>query len=149
MGAENTIRAGYALPGPGVTSSAPSHDYSALLGQVAILKPCGENMSFDVSLPRSGVLTRQIALDDWGTDWLVMIFHEPLPYDGAHLPYCLVRARWSGCPVGSEFCPVFVLTDTHGAIKQKDHWGSSDFQFVSWAEIEVAAQPVSREGRSA
>jgi hypothetical protein len=141
MSAENTIRTGHALPGPGMPFSAPSYDYSTLLGQIAILKPCGENISFDAGLPRSGVLTQQLSLGDWGDDWLLMTFHEPLSYDRAHLPYCLVRARWNGCPVGSEFCPVFVLTDDQGAIEQKDHWVSSDFQFVSWAEIEIAAQP--------
>ena len=144
MSAENTIRAGHALPGPGVSSSAPSHDYAALLGQVATLKPCGENISFDACLPRNGVLTRQIALGDWGADWLVMSFQEPLSYEGAHHPYCLIRARWNGCPVGSEFCPVFVLTDANGAISQKHHWVSSDFQFISWAEIDLAAQPGSQ-----
>ena len=141
MSAENTIRAGNALPGPGMSSSAPGYDYAALLGKVATLKPCGENASLDASLPRNGILTRQLALDDWGDDWLVMSFHEPLDYEGARLPYCLIRARWNQCPVGSDFCPVFVLTDTHDAIAAKQHWVSADFQFVSWGEIELVAQP--------
>lgn len=146
MSAENSIRTGNALPGPGMPFGAPSYNYSTLLGHVATLKPCGENISFDTNLPRSGVLTQQVSLGDWGNDWLVMTFHEPLTYDGAHLPYCLVRARWNGCPVGSEFCPVFVLADIHSALKQKDHWMSSDFQFVSWAEIEITAQPGNQDG---
>ena len=141
MSAENAIRAGYALPGPGASFSAPSYDYATLLGHVAKLKPCGENASLDDSLPRNGVLARQIALGDWGNDWLVFIFQEPLTYQGAQLSYCLIRARWNGCPIGSEFCPVFVLTDVDGALARKDHWTSSDFQFVGWAEIEIVAQP--------
>jgi hypothetical protein len=127
-----------------VPSKAPSYDYAALLGKIATLKPCGENVSFDAGLPRAGTLTRQIGLGDWGDDWLVMTFEEPLNYKGEPVPYCLIRARWNGCPVGSEFCPVFVLTDAHGAVTRKNQLASSDFQFVSWAEIELAAQPGSQ-----
>jgi len=139
MSAEDTIRAGHALTGSGTSSNTLSYDYAALLGKVATLKPCGENVSFDSYLPRIGIFTRQIALGDWGDDWLVMTFEEPFDHKGDRVSYCLIRVRWDGCPVGSEFCPVFVLTHVHGAIAEKRQWISSDFQFVSWPLMEFAA----------
>jgi hypothetical protein len=139
MNPENLIRHGYALPGPGMPFNAPGYDYAQVLGRRARLKPSGENVSFDASLPRHGVLSRQLGLTDWGSDWLVMTFDEPFNHNGIKVSYCLVRARWSGCPIGSEFCPVFVLTDPVGALMKNDSWTSADFQFISWGDVELDA----------
>lgn len=137
MSAETDIHAGYALPGPDVASAAPSHDYAALLGRAATLKPAGENARLDAVLPQRGLLTRQIALANWGSDWLVVTFAEPFDYDGVQVCYCLIRARWVGHPVGADFCPVFVLIDKEDALSSKRHWSSKDFQFIAWADVEV------------
>jgi hypothetical protein len=120
-----------------VPSSAPSHDYTRILGCQAILKPSGENVDLDSLLPRCGTLGPQIALADWGSDWLVFTLGEPLQYDGAPVLRLLIRGRWVGCPIGSDFCPVFVLTDRNDALSIRDWWSSKEFQFVSWAEVEV------------
>ena len=127
------IRVGNALPGPGAPVTTQSYDYKSLIGRRAQLLPAGENASFDAQLPRWGNLTRQVALNDWGTDWLVFTCEEPAPF-GA---YCLLRARWHGHPIGSDFCPVFVLTDESESLSKKVGWLSKDFQFVSWAEVRV------------
>jgi hypothetical protein len=42
-------------------------------------------------------LTKQLALDDWGTDWLVLHFDEPLEYDNASHAYVLIRVAGSVC----------------------------------------------------
>lgn len=135
MATENTIRAGYALPGAGVTNSEPTYDYSRFIGKCITLDKSGENESFDRNLPRTGTVLRQIGLEDWGRDWLVLRFDEPFDYDGSAVHECLVRARWSGCPIGSEFSPVFVLTDPRNSLGTKQVWRSGDFNFVSWGEV--------------
>jgi hypothetical protein len=134
---KDAIRVGRALPGAGVPSSAPRYDYADLLGKRAVIRGGGENITFDAQLPRAGVLVKQIALDDWGSDWLVLHFDDGFEYDGSHVGYCLVRARWLGVPIGSEFCPVFVLTDARRALSAGDHWQSSAFQFINWAFVEL------------
>jgi hypothetical protein len=138
MTAGNHIRAGYALPGPGVPSDAPAYDYSALLGRTGELRPSGENSRFDKFLPRHGRFIRQVALADWGSDWLVFELAEPFSYEETSVSYCIIRARWTGCPIGSEFCPVFVLTDNRHALSMQHHWSSKDFQFTAWAEVSVS-----------
>ena len=127
------IRSGYALPGPGAPFSGPDHDYTTLLGRQAKLMPAGENIDLDAHLPRDGVFSQQLALSDWGTDWLVLTLNEPCPFGS----YFIVRARWLNHPIGSEFCPVFVLTDPQNSLKGKQQWASADFDFTSWATIEV------------
>jgi hypothetical protein len=124
-----------AIPGPGVPNSAPSYDYSSLLGQHLTLHPAGENIHLDSFLPRKGKGTRQVALEGWGTDWLVFKFDEPFEYKRDRLEYCLIRARWFGCPIGSEFCPVFVLIDPARALSTKSQWSSKDFVFESWGKV--------------
>jgi len=127
----------FPLPGPGAESSAPSYDYSELLGQRAVLDPGGENPVLDELLPQSGVLNRQLALQDWGSDWLVLDFEEPFEYAGVQIAYCLIRARWQGTPIGSGFCSAFVLMDRDGALAAQDQWRSADFQFVSWGFVRL------------
>lgn len=127
------IFVGRALPGPGVPFKTPSYDYTLLIGCRGQLKPVGENTTIDAELPRSGYFTLQIALSDWGTDWLVFTFEQAASFG----TYCLIRARWNGCPIGSAHCPVFMLTDLSGALERSPAWTSGDFQFVSWADVEV------------
>ena len=139
MSGGSKIRVGHALPGPGSASHVAAHDYSSLIGHSASLKSSGENISFDPLLPAHGVLTRQIALSDWGNDWLVLQLDVPIQYCQRTLSYCVIRARWVGHPIGAEFCPVFVLTDAENWLAHKNSWASVDFHFVSWAELDVDA----------
>jgi hypothetical protein len=134
------IRSGYALPGPQMASDEPTYDYAHLVKGRLVLKGSGENTHFDSHLPREGTVTRQIALKDWGADWLVLKFDEPFPYQFISVAHCLIRARWAGCPIGSDFCPVFVLTDPHNVLRTKRSWTSKDFNFDSWGEAVVIAQ---------
>ena len=97
-------------------------------------------------------MERQLSIKDWGTDWVVIIFDQPFFYISQEISYCLVRARWYGCPIGSEFCPVFVLTDNTGCVSTQTEWVSSDFQFVNWGELKLdaayqAAAPDGNRGR--
>lgn len=135
MTEDDIILAGRALPGAGVPSDAPSFDYSDLLGQTAELQPARENRVLDALLPRQGTLTRQIALDDWGTDWLVLEINEPILYDNYSHEYLIIRARWAGVPIGSDFCPVFVLLDQDKILDQRTSYASSQFQFESWGKV--------------
>jgi hypothetical protein len=110
-----------------------------LVGRRARLIPAGENTSLDQQLPQTGTFSKQVALRDWGHDWLILRFDYPFTYDGYEVRLCLVRARWHGCPIGSEFCPVFVLFDNTDRLGATTEYQSSDFHFVSWGEIEVDA----------
>ena len=132
---DNQIRSGMAIPGAGVPSSAPSYNYSHLLGSHLTLHGVGENISLDSFLPRKGKVTRQITLENWGTDWIVFQFDESFEYKGERLDYCLLRGRWFDHPIGSEFCPVFVLTDPRKSLGAKSQWSSKDFSFESWGEV--------------
>lgn len=135
MTEEDIILAGWALPGAGVPSDAPSFDYRDLLGRSAELQPVGENIVLDDWLPRQSTLTRQIALEDWGIDWLVLQFDEPIEYMNRRYDYSIIRARWFGVPVGSDFCPVFLLLDKDRVLDERDIYSSSQFQFVSWGKV--------------
>jgi hypothetical protein len=53
------------------------------------------------------------------------------------LPCVLVRGRWLGCPVGSKYCPVFVLTDPRRNLDAKAAWRADDFDFIGWADVQL------------
>jgi hypothetical protein len=128
---------GFALPGPGMTGPKSGYDYAHVIGRAATVEPCGENISLDPFLPRRGTLVRQLALADWGSDWLVFTLDEPFEYRGSMIRTFLIRARWVGHPIGSDFCPVFLLLDRQNSLCAKEQWVSQDFQFESWAKVEV------------
>jgi hypothetical protein len=118
-------------------SSAPTYDYSHLIGKRVSLSGVGENEIFEKNLPRTATVVRQIALGDWGPDWLVIRLDESFEYEGISIRDCIVRGRWEGHPIGSEFCPVFVLVDRRDMLSAKHQWSSADFLHVTWGEIEL------------
>ena len=137
MATDNNIRAGNALPGAGMATSAPTYDYHDIIGKRLTLQPMGENVSFDAHLPRRGIAVKQRTLGDWGSDWIVLRFDQPFEYDDSVVRECLIRGKWWGCPIGSEFAPVFVLTDPKNHLDTKQSWTSADFEFVNWARVTV------------
>jgi len=139
MNQDNTIKVGRALPGAGVQSSVSDQkfDYSNLIGKKATLMGCGENISLDAQLPRKGTFQRQIKLSDWGEDWLVLEFDMTLEYKNKTYDYTLIRSRWVGTPIGSEFCPVFVLLDPELSLINMADWSSKNFDFASWGQVSV------------
>ena len=98
---------------------------------------CGENMCLDAQLPRKGIFQRQIKLSDWGEDWLVLEFDIPLEYKNKTYDYSIIRSRWVGTPIGSEFCPVFVLLDPEQSLINMTEWSSKNFDFASWGQVSV------------
>ena len=117
--------------------SAFNYDYTSLLGRRVTLLRGGESEGFDRYFPRKARVRRQLALDDWGSDWLVLDLEEPFDFETIRVEYCLVRARWYGNPIGSEPCAVFVLFDPKGVLDSKSQWSSADFYFVAWGMIQV------------
>ena len=113
------------------------HDYAGLLGRMARLTPGGENASFDALLPVRGTLSRQVALEDWGDDWLVLSLSAAMSYGGHEHHHVLVRSRWSGVPIGATPCSVFVLLDPRNAALKSALLRSSDFEHASWCQVEV------------
>ena len=116
---------------------APNYDYSPLIGRRITLDPSGEDMNLDRCLPRRATITRQIALRDWGPDWLVVEFDEPFDCERGRAEYGLIRARWFGHPIGSDFCPVFIMFDHGHALSKQANWSSADFTPFSWAEARL------------
>jgi hypothetical protein len=76
---------------------------------------------------------RQIALSDWGAEWLHVKLDEPITYHGSSHSDCLIRSRWVGRSIGSEPVSVFLLLDPNGNLSKSSQWSSNDFNFVDWA----------------
>ncbi len=107
MPTNEPIYSGQALPGPGRSFDGPTYDYSALVGRGATLLP-GDNVTFDIALPRHGKIDQQLEITEWGKDWLVLSFDEPFRYEGEEIRYCLVPCTMEWLPnrlgVLSSFC---------------------------------------------
>jgi hypothetical protein len=102
-----------------------------------------QNEPFKEFLPRSGSISRQIALDDWGDDWFVFMLDEPFEYQLktdepfrfklVQIDHFLIRSRWLGHPVGgSDETSVFILLDPENRIEHQDRFSSSDFIHICW-----------------
>ena len=90
------------------------------------------------------MVVRQVALTDWGDDWLALRPTEPFDYQigsldsgfrGVVVAYMLVRSRWLGCPIGEQRTSVFLLLDVDGVVDTKAHFRSSDFISACWGVI--------------
>ena len=125
------------------TAVIQSHDDADLIGSDFIVTD-SDNSSFGAFLPRTGTAVRQIALEDWGSDWLVLRLHNPFEYQlgsldtgfcAVRIEHFVVRSRWAGHPIGSESTSVFVLLDTDQLLCTNEIFRSADFLHVTWALI--------------
>jgi hypothetical protein len=121
-----------------------SHDYSHLIGTELTVGYADQNESFASYLPRTGSVVRQITLDDWGADWLVLRLHEPFNYQlgsldaglrVAHITHFVVRSRWHGHPIGARQTSVFLLLDADCALEKEQDYCSADFIHICWGII--------------
>ncbi len=121
-----------------------SHDYSHLVGTDLTVGYADQNESFARHLPRSGTVACQVALEDWGRDWLVLRLHEPFEYQlgsldtgfrAATITHFLVRSRWPGHAIGAQQTSVFLLLDPDHALDAKEQLRSTDFVHICWAII--------------
>jgi hypothetical protein len=126
-----------------VVSAIESHDYSHLIGTDLTVGD-SDNRSFAPYLPRTGTVIRQIALDDWGTDWLVLHLHEPFEYQlgsletgfrGVVITDFIVRSRLVGYPIGGDRTSVFLLIDPDHVLPKKQEFTSRDFIHICWGMI--------------
>jgi hypothetical protein len=120
-----------------------SYDYSHLIGGDFTVSDA-DNSTFAAYLPRTGTAVRQIALEEWGSDWLVLQLHKPFDYQlgsldtgfrGVRITQFILRSRLVGQPIGSEWTSVFVLLDPDHLLDTKLHFRSTDFIHVTWAMI--------------
>ena len=120
-----------------------SHDYSHLIGSDLVVGDSDDH-SFAAYLPRTGTVVRQIALDDWGTDWLALQLHEPFEYQlgsldtgfrGVVITDFIVRSRLVGYPIGGDRTSVFVLIDPDHILSKKEQFTSRDFIHICWGMI--------------
>jgi len=121
-----------------------SHDYSHLIGRDLAVGYGDQNESFAAYLPRTGTVVRQIPLEDWGSDWLVLHLDEPFEYQLGSLDtgfratavtHFLVRSRWAGHAIGAQQTSVFLLVDADHALDTKQQFRSTDFIHVCWGMI--------------
>jgi len=68
-----------------------SYDYTQLIGCDFTVTDA-DNSTFAVYLPRTGTAVRQIAVQDWGKDWLVLQLHDAFEYQLGSIGH-----RFSGC----------------------------------------------------
>jgi hypothetical protein len=120
-----------------------SHDYAHFIGCDFIITD-SDSSSFAAYLPRKGTAIRQIALEDWGSDWLVLRLHNPFEYQlgtldtgfrAVRIDHFIVRSRWTGHPIGSQPTSVFLLLDTDHLLDTSEEFRSADFLHITWAMI--------------
>jgi hypothetical protein len=121
-----------------------SHDYSHLIGSALAVGYADQNESFAAYLPRTGTVARQITLEDWGSDWLVLQLDEPFEYQLGSLDigfrattvtHFLVRSRWASHTIGAQQTSVFLLVDADHVLDTRHQFRSTDFIHVCWGMI--------------
>jgi hypothetical protein len=124
-------------------STVEAHDYGHLIG-TSLTVGSSDNQEFAAYLPRKGTVIRQIALEDWGSDWLVLRLDEPFEYQlgsldtgfrVARITHFVVRSRLLGHPIGAQPTSVFLLLDADHVFDTKEQFCSADFLHVTWAMI--------------
>jgi hypothetical protein len=125
-------------------ATAQSHDYSHLIGTELTVGYADQNETFGAYLPRTGTAIRQITLEDWGSDWLVLQLHEAFEYQLgsldtgfrlAQITHFLVRSRWAGHAIGARQTSVFLLLDVDHVLDTKKQFRSMDFIHICWGIV--------------
>jgi len=121
-----------------------SHDYTQLIGCDFTVTDA-DNSTFAAYLPRTGTAVRQIAVQDWGKDWLVLQLHDAFEYQlgsldtgfrAVDITHLIVRSRWIGRPIGPQRTSVFVLLDPDHLLDSNQQFRSADFIHITWAMIQ-------------
>lgn len=121
-----------------------SHDYGYLIGSDLRVGYADQNESFAAYLPRTGTVVRQITLEDWGCDWLVLQLHEAFEYQLGSLDtgfrativtHFLVRSRWAEHAIGAQQTSVFLLLDADHVLDTKQQFRSTDFIHACWGMV--------------
>ena len=124
--------------------AAQFYDYSELIGSQLELGYSDQNEKFAGFFPRRGTVTRQVDLEDWGSDWLILQLDEPFDYQlgsletglrGILVTHLIVRSRLASYPIGEKQTSVFVLLDPDNIVHTKDHFRSTDFVQAFWGVI--------------
>jgi len=125
------------------TTVTESYDYADLIGSDFMVTD-SDSSSFAAFLPRAGTVVRQIALDDWGDDWLVLRLNQPFEYQlgsldigfrAVQIERFIVRSRWAGHRIAAEATSVFLLLDVNQLLDTQMVFRSADFLHVTWALI--------------
>ena len=120
------------------------YDYAHLIGSELCVGYCDQNESFASFMPLSGTAIRQVTIQDWGTDWLVLLLNGPFDYQtfspqhgyrGPSVSHILIRSRWAGYPIGGEQTSVFVLLDIEHVLDTKTTYVATDFLHICWGMV--------------
>jgi hypothetical protein len=99
--------------------------------------------SFKNYLPRSGLITRQVSIQDWVGDWFVFTLDEPFEYQiktdkpfyfkVAEINHFLIRSRFQGQPISSlEQNHLDILLDPKNCVDSHGQLSSADFIQACW-----------------
>jgi hypothetical protein len=102
-----------------------------------------DNSRFGSAMPpqgAAGVISKCVALEDWGDDWYLVDLDSPIMYDRVSHERVLIRSRMTGHALGDvDPTWVFVLLIPDPAVFERPLLSSSDFYHVSWCNAHTGA----------
>jgi hypothetical protein len=103
----------------------------------------GESLS--QLLPRSGVIVREVVLEDWDAGWYLLRLNEPFDYQHniaepyvfreMRIGHSLIKSRWKGLQIGAAPTSVFLLFVPDVAILDTAKVSSKDFIYAGWGMV--------------
>lgn len=117
-----------------------------MIGQEITVEYFDQNESFKHLLPRSGRVTREVSLGDWGAGWYLLELDEAFDYQHKvaephgfkemRISHLLIKSRWRGFEInGDEPTSVFVLLVPDPSVLDKSNLSGKDFIHVCWGMV--------------
>ncbi len=104
-----------------------------------------QNESFRHLLPRSGLIVREVSLEDWNAGWYLLQLDEPFDYQHKiaepyafremRIGHLLIKSRWEGMKIGKARTSVFVLLVPDVSVLETGTVSSKDFIHACWGVV--------------
>jgi len=105
-----------------------------------------QNESFKHLLPRSGLIVREVSLEDWNAGWYLLQLNEPFDYqhkiaepyvfiNEMRIGHLLIKSRWKGVEIGEAPTSVFVLLVPDASVLETGRVSSKDFIQACWGVV--------------
>jgi len=104
-----------------------------------------QNESFKDLLPRSGLIVREVSLEDWNAGWYLLQLDEPFDYQhkisepyvfrAMRIGHLLIKSRWEGVQIGEARTSVFVLLVPDASVFETGKVSSEDFVQACWGVV--------------
>jgi hypothetical protein len=96
-------------------------------------------------LPSSGLIVREVALEDWGAGWYLIQLDEQFDYQHKiaepyvfremRIGHLLIKSRWEGMKIGDAPTSVFALLVPEVSIFETGKVSSKDFVHAGWGVV--------------